>query len=158
MFVWIIWTNSLTHRKSISSEINFDASAADDFWKHTGKRWNCSKYVCKWQTVNTCISLKMENLLKTSNFSFTHSASKLYFCWLSHSITWIFSKQTNFKPFQHTPNLQQTTLKTWLLAKSRIISINEGIITAKSWKHCDTMFSKVVCCRGIRKRLYVGKG
>ena len=49
--------------------------------------------------------------------------------------------------------------------------INERKIIQQSWKYCGKMrncsswaissfammFSKVVCCRGVRKRLYVGK-
>ena len=51
-------------------------------------------------------------------------------------------------------------------------SLNGSIINEQGWKHCGnrrhcsfwaissfvTMLSKVFCCRGVRKRLYVGNG
>ena len=72
-------------------------------------------------------------------------------------------------PLPHTANLQQMTLKM-SSQKYRKPLLIVGIITKKSSKHCGksrnylfwaifsfaTMFSKVVCFRGIRKRLQVG--
>ena len=73
-------------------------------------------------------------------------------------------------PFPHTANLQQTTLKmSWQNCEK---ALHDSIIIDLSWKHFGkrrnysflaispfvTVFSKVVCCSGVRKRLYVGKG
>ena len=88
-------------------------------------------------------------LLVLSNSIFCQQVfKKLFAAELSESI--YMRKRVN--PFQHT-------------------TYNESVITEKSWKHCGkrrnclswlissfaTMFSYVVCCRGIRMCLYVGK-
>ena len=58
-------------------------------------------------------------------------------------------------PFPHTTNLQQTTLKAFRQTHRKV-----DILTEKSWKYCgkrrNCSFWKVVCCRVVRKHLYVG--
>ena len=96
--------------------------------------------------------------------------------WENANHTWFLMRtfattHVPFNPFPYTTNLQQTTLKVWR-QKHKKSSLNVGIITEESWKHCCKSrncsywaistfvktFSKVVCCSGVRKRLYERKG
>ena len=76
-----------------------------------------------------------------------------------------------FNPFPHTINLQQATLKTYTkeignfllmkiqwLNRVRNMLTQEEIARFKQFLLLSTCFKKAVCCRGIKKRLYEGKG
>ena len=70
-------------------------------------------------------------------------------------------------PFPHTTNLQKTTYIKIIIAKTWKISLSNtvGNIVAKEeivhYEHfllLPQCLQKDFCCRGVRKRLYVGKG
>ena len=80
----------------------------------------------------------------------------------------LYVRKVKVNPFPHTTILQQTTLNIFCQKMENLFELNglkvENIVAKGEIAHFEQFlllslcFQKAICCRGVRKRLYEGKG